>query len=176
MNIFVLSEDPRVAAQHMCNKHVVKMIVESAQLLSTVYRLKMEERWSLPHDDKRMYPRLYRATHVGHPAVKWVSESVHNTEWLWHHQLALVAEYVKRYKKFHKTQDIINELEMVRYTIWNGTGDWTMHTPFVQCMPEKYRSNDAVAAYRSYYIEEKAYFAKWAPHTEAPHWWPNGDA
>lgn len=177
MNIFVLSEDPVEAAQFMCNKHVVKMIVETAQLLSTVYRLKQEERWPcLSHKDADNFPKLYRATHVGHPAVKWTMESAHNTDWLWQHQNALVAEYVKRYRKFHKTQNVINEIELVRFGIWGVDGEAALHTPFVQCMPEKYRSSDAVTAYRTYYINEKAHFAKWAPKAQAPVWWPNGDA
>lgn len=177
VNIFVLSEDPVQAAQDMCNKHVVKMIVESAQILSTVYRLKMEERWDcLSHKVADNFPRLYRATHVGHPAVKWVSSSVHNAEWLWQHQLALVQEYVNRYKKFHKTQTVINELDGVRYGMWKSFGDWRLHTEFVQCMPEAYRNSDAVTAYRSYYVGEKAKFARWAPHAKAPAWWPESQA
>ena len=39
MNIFVLHKDPTVAAQMLCDKHVPKMIVESAQMLSTVHRM-----------------------------------------------------------------------------------------------------------------------------------------
>jgi len=176
MNIFVLDENPTLAAVDMCNKHVVKMVVETAQILSTVFRLKAEERWPcLSHKDAGNFPRLYRATHVKHPAVKWVAESVHNTEWLWQHQIALVQEYLKRYKKFHKTQTVINELEQVRHGMWGGFGDWQKHTEFAQCMPPQYRTDDAIVSYREYYVAEKSTFAKWAPWAKPPVWWPFGE-
>lgn len=175
MNIFILNENPIQAAHDMCNRHVVKMIVESAQILSTAFRLKMEKRFGLSHKDKRFYPRLYKSTHSRHPAVKWVGESKHNTAWLWHHTLALVSEYNKRYNKFHKTQEVISEIELIRWMMWSDYGSWELHTPFVQCMPEQYRCDSAVEAYRNYYINDKARFAQWAPRATAPAWWPFPD-
>ena len=85
MNIFVVDESPVQAARDLCNKHIVKMVCESAQMLSSVYRLKQQERWQLDAKDPRHFPKLYKLTHASHPAVKWVAESPHNTDWLWQH-------------------------------------------------------------------------------------------
>jgi hypothetical protein len=173
MNIFVLDEDPAKAARDLCNKHVVKMIIESAQILSTVYRLAMEERWNFPAKDAERCPRLYKATHIHHPVTQWVRSSVHNTDWLWQHLLAIESEYNARYnprrEKQHKSGAVIRALSGHRL---KGHGDWRLHTPFVQCMPEQYQSQDnAVAAYRAFYRGEKARFAKWRPHAIEPSWW-----
>lgn len=175
MNIFVLDEDPVKAARDLCNKHVVKMIIESAQIMSTVYRQAMEERSGLSAKDAALYPSLYKATHGNHPVVRWVKSSVHNTDWLWQHLLAIEYEYNNRYnrnrEKCHKTRRVIQELEGARWAIWEGTGDWKRHTAFVQCVPEQYRNQDAALAYRAFYRGEKARFAKWQPHATEPSWW-----
>jgi hypothetical protein len=175
MNIFVLSEDPIDAARDLCNKHICKMLIESAQIMSTVYRQVMEERWGLSSRDQAMFPRLYKSTHGNHPAVKWVKGSVHNTEWLWQHLLGIEKEYNDRYnrdrRKHYKAWDVIRELDGIRFSIWKEKGDWHHHTPFVQCMPERYRGPDAVLAYRAYYRGEKAKFAVWQPHAKEPDWW-----
>lgn len=169
MNIFALDENPLTAAQMLCNKHVVKLIVESAQILSTAIHQINQER--LGFDASSRYVRLYKPTHQKHPAVKWVRESIHNTDWLFHHANALIMEYTARYHKSHKTCRVMEEIAQLRWGMWKGFGDWRQHTPFAQCMPEKYRSDDAVVAYRAYYIGEKAKFAKWAPHAVQPVWW-----
>jgi hypothetical protein len=82
MNIFILSVDPVAAAQLQCDKHVVKMIVESAQMLSTVHRIldgelkrgpsksgkTMSKQWVLPDSRDSV---MYKAVHVGHPCTVW---------------------------------------------------------------------------------------------------------
>lgn len=171
MNIFVVDESPVQAARDLCNKHVVKMIVESTQILCTAYRIKMQEKLGLSADNREFYPKLYKSTHKNHPSIKWVLESVHNVEWLWQHLSTLEEEYRLRYKKFHKSSIVIEELSEIRYEMWNCSGNWTLHTSFVQCMPDKYKCHDAVKAYRDYYRNEKASFAKWLPRTQPPSWW-----
>ena len=76
MNIFYLDEDPVLAAQMHCDKHVVKMILESAQLLSTAHLL-------IDGDELADERGLYKATHKNHPSSKWVRDSSENYEWLW---------------------------------------------------------------------------------------------
>ena len=171
MNIFVLNEDPSQAARDMCNKHVVKMLVETAQILSTAFRLKMEEHTGVP-DRQESFNRLYKATHRKHPAIQWTMESVHNTDWVWQHAEALYREYVERYKKHHKTGQVLNEFNGLRWLMWQGYGAWQQHTPFVQCMPNELKGADAVEAYQRYYITSKARFARWAPRARPPAWWP----
>ena len=88
MNIFVLNQDPKVSAELMCDKHVVKMILESAQMLCSPF----------PNGDAP-----YKRTHFNHPCSKWIRESANNYEWLLSHAYGLVDEYFDRYSKIHKS-------------------------------------------------------------------------
>ncbi len=159
MNIFAVHEDPKIAAQSLCDKHVCKMIVESAQILSTVCKL-------LGKHDQFMY----RPTHAHHPCVLWVKSSVHNFAWLLEHAIAMSNEYTKRYGRIHKTQEKLNYFQNKFNEIWNGIeGNQQLHTPFSQCMPEIYRCNNQIEAYRKFYKIEKSLFAKWK-NSEKPNW------
>lgn len=163
MNIFVTDEDPAQAAKNLCDKHISKMIVESAQMLSTAH-------WVL--DGGHPGP-IYKATHANHPCNVWVRESASNYMWLWDHAMAMCYEYTRRYQRLHKTEEII-------YTLRNipKNYDKAERTPFVVCFfaknPESYNKcfvpNNPVQSYRNYYKLDKARFAKWA-HSDAPSWW-----
>lgn len=157
MNIFALDNDPVQAARDQCNKHVVKMILESAQLLCTALYLRGAPTESLP----------YRPTHVRHPSTLWTAASPDNVAWLWLHALELCDEYERRYGKRHKTGSALVQLQSLV-----PDGDWRSHTPFAQAMPEEWKGPDAVTAYRCYYIVEKSRFARWAPRARPPAWWP----
>jgi len=124
MNIFILNEDPTIAAQEQCDKHVVKMIVESAQMLSTVHRMVdgvMERRPSKSGsmlqyfylDDERE-DILYKACHYNHPSTVWTREGCCNYTWHYQHFIALCDEYKYRYNKTHATdiklRDILKNL------------------------------------------------------------------
>ena len=119
MNIFVLDKNPIVAAQLQCDKHVVKMIVESAQMLSTAHRMldgqeykapsksgkRMVKKWKLKnHDDV-----IYSAVHMGHPCTVWTMESNANYEWHYKHFIALCDEYTYRYGKIHSSDTKLRE-------------------------------------------------------------------
>ena len=178
MNIFILSEDPFKSAQMMCNKHVVKMLVESAQILCTAA-------W------QHLVPMHYKPTHIKHPCVFWAWSHPANYVWLQFHFDALCREYTFRYKKTHACEKLFYNMSSENlpdnhlYTnndeffkagskIWKDYlfASYYNHTPFVQCMPEKYKDKDPVTAYRNYYIGEKARFAKWEPRAPEPEWWP----
>ena len=144
MNIFVLDTNPALAAQYQCDKHVVKMVLESAQILSTICG------------------GPYKPTHANHPCVLWAKSCITNYNWLLRHAKALCAEYTHRYGKKHKCEDVINSIHPPRLSV--GI------TPFVQCMPAEYQDKDPVQAYRKYYRGDKAGFAKWTKRDE-PFWW-----
>ena len=152
MNIFVLDVDPRTSAQMMCDKHVVKMVLETAQMMCTVV-------------SSFGYETPYRPTHAKHPCTLWAAGSYSNWRWLAAHGLALCEEYTHRYNKKHKSERVI------RWCL-----EQSIHfpqaalTPFAQAMPDKYRNPSAVTAYRTYYQNEKAAFATWK--TSPPPWWP----
>lgn len=153
MNIFVLDEDPVLAATMQCDKHVVKMVLESAQLLCSPF-----ENGEAP----------YRRTHYNHPCSIWTRTSRQNYDWLLIHAYTLVREYNTRYNKTHKSLSVID---------WCAANCGKLNlpdigrTPFVQAMPDKYKNScDAVAAYRAYYLGDKAKFAKWTG-SNPPEWW-----
>ena len=142
MNIFHLHKDPKIAARMQCDKHVVKMVLETAQMLSTAARAK-------GHDIG------YKTAYPNHPMTLWVSESPHNYAWAAIHGLELAREYTKRYKKRHKSQDIIEPLWRLK------KGVSTKCTPPPLCMPDKYKTNNYIQSYRNYYYFEKKRFAKY---------------
>ena len=151
MNIFILDEDPEIAAQMMCDKHVVKMILETAQMLCTVAA---EHGHEVP----------YRATHKRHPCTIWAGEAYDNWTWLLLHGYALCEEYTKRYGKTHKSLDVIDHCARL-----NMRFEKTDLTHFAQAMPQEYKNDDAVTAYRAYYHGDKSSFATWK--TQTPYWW-----
>ena len=151
MNIFVLHHNPIIAAQMQCDKHVVKMILETAQMLCTV-----------AHDHGFDAP--YKATHKKHPCTLWTGKSKENWGWVIKHGLGLCAEYTKRYGRVHKSQQHIEWCQRLPINL-----PQTGLTQFAQAMPVEYKNDCAVTAYRAYYHGEKAGFAKWK--TEAPDWW-----
>jgi len=150
MNIFVLDTNPITAAQMQCDKHVVKMVLETAQILSTITG------------------GPYKPTHANHPCTLWAKASQCNFNWLVRHGLALCAEYSARYNKRHKSQNVIKQIE---YS-FDVTRLPIAMTEFVQCMPDEYKDKDPVIAYRKYY-HSKAKFAAWK--TEPPYWWMDDD-
>ena len=93
MNIFYLRKDPIKAAQYQYNKHVVKMILESAQMLCTAHHEIMGDDANVP----------YKRAHVNHPSTIWTRSSADNYAWLYWHMVALGDEYTKRYNKIHLT-------------------------------------------------------------------------
>tara|TARA_B100001250_G_scaffold170495_1_gene146850 strand:+ start:630 stop:1091 length:462 start_codon:yes stop_codon:yes gene_type:complete len=151
VNIFVLHQNPQTAAEMMCDKHVVKMILETAQMMCTVVA-------SYDHDTP------YRPTHSKHPCTIWAGQSRANWNWLVDHGMSLCEEYTKRYNKVHKSQRVIEWCAMTHIDLPERT-----LTPFAQAMPPQYRNDCPVTAYRDYYHGEKAGFATWK--TQAPDWW-----
>lgn len=142
MNIFYLSTDPKKAAKYMYNKHVVKMILESAQLLCTAHVISDGENANVP----------YKATHKNHPSAIWTRESISNYKWLYDHMIALGEEYTRRYGKKHLT--ILKCSGVLSKAPANVTK--TELTPMPQCMPDQYKvPGNSVEAYWNYYEAEK---------------------
>tara|TARA_B100000780_G_scaffold54930_1_gene34420 strand:- start:8285 stop:8836 length:552 start_codon:yes stop_codon:yes gene_type:complete len=178
MNIFILDNDPIVAAQLQCDKHVVKMIVESAQMLSTVHRMLdggMERRlskggsniqyWRL--DDYRE-GILYKACHFNHPSTVWTRESIANYNWHYDHFKALCLEYTYRYGKVHMTQvKLLEELATPPRNISQGG-----LTPFKLAMSSNPECifTDAIKSYRAFYKTKQERFKMVWTGREIPQW------
>ena len=180
MNIFILNNDPIIAAQEQCDKHVVKMIVESGQMLSTAHRMldgTVERRPSKSGKTTVNYYKLpderedimYKAVHFNHPCSVWSRESIANYRWHYDHFIALCDEYTYRYGKIHSTDT------KLRYHLqWNPekipySG---YKTPFKlamgsnpECMFE-----DAVKSYRAFYHTKQEKFKMAWTKRPQPEW------
>lgn len=155
MNIFFLNKTAKETAKEHCDKHVVKMIVESAQLLSTSSRLSG-------------LPQGYKLTHTHHPHVKWLLESLDNWRWVRAMSLYLCKEYTYRYGKIHKTQHVLVSLQEPPIKNIGIT-----MPPL--CMPEECKiEGDVISSYRNYYIMKKKYMATWKRRS-VPEWFIRED-
>lgn len=154
MNIFVLDRDPVIAAQMQCDKHVVKMILESAQMLSTVHR-------QYGNDDVQ----LYKSTHKHHPCTLWAAASRSNYRWLYDHFRALNDEYFYRYYRGHLSWTKLSNVLADPPAAMRDEDA----TPFAQAMPDEYKHDDPVVAYRAYYRNEKADLLTYTKR-ERPSW------
>lgn len=150
MNIFILDQCPVLSAQMLCDKHIVKMILETAQILCTVAR-------------KNGHDMKYKSTHKNHPCTLWAGESLDNWNWLIDHGIAMSKEYSARYNRRHASQDVIEACKNLALDLPSGS------TPFALAMPNQYKCPDPVKSYRNYY-RTKAHFAAWN-HSEQPDWW-----
>jgi hypothetical protein len=155
MNIFVLDLDPKKCAQYHSNSHVVKMVLETAQLLCGVHWVSQSS-FEIP----------YKLSHKNHPCAIWARECMENYVWLCDLGMELSKEYTYRYGKRHKSQDVI-EWCMINNPNIKTNGDLT---PFAMAMPDECKIGPPVASYRQYYMTEKRAIAKWTKR-ETPIWY-----
>jgi hypothetical protein len=156
MNIFILDNEVGANARAHCDKHVVKMILESAQMLCTVANeLGVES--------------PYRSTHKHHPSTKWAALTRQNYNWLYELMLALNEEFMYR---FGHTQ---NHLSVDKFLRGVNLADVLSKlpddglTPFAQAMPDEYKNEDAVKAYRDYYANAKNHILNYT-NRATPYW------
>ena len=177
MNIFVLDKKPREAARQHCDKHVVKMIIESAQMLSTTHRLldgkqtikpsisgkRMVKYWEM--DNQYDENLVYKAVHMKHPCTLWTMESNSNYYWHWELFNALCDEYIHRYKRIHKTDELLRGrlLQPPKNIPIGGM------TEFRQAMFEHCKDPNPIKAYRKYY-HEKTFKMVWT-NRDVPSWY-----
>jgi hypothetical protein len=159
MNIFYLHRKRRKCVKYHCDKHVIKMILETAQLLCTaVWVFDPDSIVQDPESKQFAYhgTRVYRKTHENHPCAIWARENKKHFRWLRKFGLYLCKEYTYRYGKTHKTEEILRGLRTPP-----AMPDGVFHEP-PQCMPDQYKvPNDSVQAYRNYYVGEKARMLCW---------------
>ena len=179
MNLFILDNDPVKAAQLQCDKHVVKMIVESAQMLSTAHRMldgvetkrpsksgkTMSKYWEL-NDDREAV--LYKAVHMHHPCTIWTMETLANYKWHYDHFIALCNEYKYRYNKVHATDTLLRH-----YLYWPPskikTGKLTKQPLAMKSNPEC-MFDDVVKSYRAFYQTKQDRFKMAWTGREIPEW------
>jgi len=158
MNIFVLDLDVKKCAEYHNDKHVVKMILESAQLLCGVHHMTDSISNEIP----------YKLSHKNHPCSIWARESITNYLWLCELGLELCYEYTYRYGRRHKSQEVIEWCVINKPNI---TDKGFTEPP--KAMPNQYKVKSVVESYRNYYLGDKAYFSKWK-NRETPEWFNQG--
>ena len=161
MNIFVLDKDPYASARMMCDKHIPKMVVESAQMMASALRRHGATDEDMPLT-KSGTP--YKGGYQHHPCTVWAGETQDNFDWLADHAYKLLSEYWKRFDKKHACTEPIIHMYNMELDLPEGE-----LTPFAQAMPDEFKHEDAVKAYRAYYHSKQ--FAKWEKGTPAPDWW-----
>ena len=167
MNIFVLDTDPIEAAKMHCDKHVPKMLVELYQQLGSAVRRHgaTDDQMPLTQSGSPL-----KGGYHNHPCTRWVGETASNFQWAAVHALALACEYIERFNKRHACIAGVKQVCSMHWMIPDGD-----RTPFALAMPDKYRHDDAVTAYRDYYWCEKQRFAKWERGRPAPQWWQDAE-
>ena len=157
MNIFFLDFDTKKCAQYHCDKHVVKMILETAQLLCGVHHVTNQVTDQIP----------YKLSHKNHPCAISSRESLSNYLYLCDFGLELCKEYTYRYGRRHKSQEVIEWCLTNKPNISD-----TEFTEPPKAMPDEYKVDSVVESYRNYYIGAKKDFAKWK-NREIPDWFLN---
>ena len=186
MNIFYVDKDPVKAAEMMCDKHIIKMILESAQMLCTAKRVldgteyfdktkngRKIKRWRLDNPNEEAI--IYKAGWLGHPSTQWVLKSAYNYIWLYQHMMALNEQYKLRWQKDKDHTSIVKLGQLLKTPPKNAKIN-VKGTDATPAMPEHCKvPGDSVASYRKYYILEKRRFAKWEkPNAVMPDWYKKG--
>ena len=159
MNIFYFDDSPIECALAQPDKMLVKMPLETAQMLCTAHR-------ELDGDEYADEVGLYKRAYWNHPCTVWARERQGNYTWLYKHFIALGNEYKYRYGREHASiTKLAKPLKKVPDNILNEG-----MTPLAQAMPDEYKNNDPIKAYRDYCTHEKHY-AKWEKGRAKPDWW-----
>jgi len=180
INLFVLDKDPVKAAQLQCDKHIVKMIVESAQMLSTAHRIldgveemrpsksgkRMVKYWR--HRNSNLENVLYRVAHQNHPCTIWTMRSNNNYNWHYVHFVALCDEYKYRYGKTHLTDTKLREVLSTPPT--NIDVGYLTQQPLAMKSNPECMFEDVVKSYRAYYQTKQDRFKMVWTKREIPEW------
>ena len=177
MNIFYLHNDPKTCAELHNDKHVVKMILEYAQLLSTAHRVidgvPSVDRGTRTGGQRTSYilsdsrdDVLYRATHINHPSAVWVRVRESHYRWLFCLWISLMDEYTHRYGKIHASSRLVGYLSKPPNNIEYG-GGFDQPTP---AMPDEYKvPGNSLRSYINYYVGAKKHLASWKKR-KTPEW------
>ena len=180
MNIFYLHKDPKICAEQHLDKHVVKMLIEYAQLMSTAHRMldgvMYQGKTKAGRNIKRYRMNnaneentIYKACHYNHPSAIWVRNNIYNYNWLYQMWSHLHDEFKLRYNKDHKSYTLLKDL------LKNPPKNIPLNIPFnqpTQAMPDDVKNEDSIIAYRDYYVKYKKDFATWK--TSIPEWYSEG--
>lgn len=150
MNIFVTHPEPNACAKVLDDKRVVKMVLETAQMLSTALHVH-------GYDGE---DQIYKPTHINHPCTKWTRATRSNYLWLRNHFGALCMEHTNRYSKIHASNRLVRAFLLGEKHIPDGD-----LTPFPQCTPNYEDIPNIYQAYQLYLVN------KWTNDKRKPTWY-----
>jgi hypothetical protein len=181
MNIFILSESPQEAAQLQCDKHINKMCVESAQMLSTAHRVLDGHKVKRPsksgkrlvdywiHPDSVLEDKLYKAVHVTHPCTIWTMISDSNYQWHYQHWVELSKEFEFRYGKPHGSYELLND-DLNKFPNNIKIGGLSRFPLAMKSNPECMFEDDPVKSYRLFYQTKQERFSMRWTKRQVPEW------
>lgn len=197
MNRFRIEQTPSKCAKSHCDRHVVKMITEEAQMLSTAHRLldgklkhvnstdaqgnpvylksgkpRMKKYWDLHEGrgDKEGEQLMYKAVHMGHPCTVWSAETLGNYRWAYALFEYLCEEYTHRYGKEHATQTrLIDALARAPENIDKNLKVTDMPLA-MGAAPECIDHDDVIGSYRNFYITKQRRFSMKWKNRKVPEW------
>ncbi len=141
MNIFILDENPAIAAQMLCDKHIVKMPLETAQLLSNVFSIALKVLNPFVNIANQDITVPYKLTHKNHPCSLWARQSKGNFYWLIEYGKELCKEYAWRYKKKHKSEEVIDWCSSNKDLLIFQSNDTQT---FIQALPDRYKCSSPI--------------------------------
>lgn len=163
MNIFYVDRDPGIAARSLPDKHIVKMPVETVQMLVSVL-----VRHGIEHSVMTQKGTLHKGGYANHPCTVWAGDTRANAKWLYLNGVALCEEYTKRYEKHHAAEKQLAQIRPLLSQLPDG-----LLTPPALAMPDECKTIDPVESYRAYIrlkVKEKPSSFVWAKSTPAPEW------
>ena len=161
MNIFVVNKNPHESAYCLPDKHVVKMPLESSQMLSIVFSEWYYGWGTINKVDGTPYSTT-KGAFRNHPCTKWVAENIYNTAWLIVHGLALCTEYRYRYKKEHSCNNTLLQAKKLFYQKTNEhLNCYSKVNSFTRAMPDEYKLDNSIDTFTAYkmYIASKPWAA-----------------
>lgn len=163
MNIFFLSDSQSECARYHCDKHVVKMPLELAQMLSTAHHI----------NDSPFKDKLFKPTHINHQMAKWVRENPDNYLWAYKLFCYLLDEFDLRFDKtkHQRIKQIKHLLCVVPIRLRSSRSSGRLFYTYPPlCMPDKYKEDSIIQSYRNYYAGDKARIATWKSPGDIPDW------
>lgn len=161
MNIFYLDKNINTNARMHVDKHVVKMPVEYAQLLSTCLILVGRD-------------APYRKTHEHHPCLKWMMKYRENYTYVYDLAYAVGLEYYRRYGRLHKSTLILRDIPRKIFELRRQRLFYKPEPPNVSGLPtefiEKYKLT-TIYSYKLCYLTLKFKFSSYRTPSFYPDWW-----
>ena len=155
MNIFVTDPSPIKSAQCLPDKHVVKMPLETCQMLAIVCSDKWGHGYGVLHKKDGTPYKTDKGAFRNHPCTVWANESIAHMWWLLAHGMALCEEYTHRFDKVHSCEKPILEAgSMIPFTMDRPKS-------FTRAMPDVYKHNPSISTFTAYknYIRSKSWVA-----------------